>query len=99
MGCTDNIRAWELDANDQWHAVQPKDDEKPYIAQQVLMQQRIIPTTAICNRINHANRYFHCMNCIDPMLRGQNKLLILRFKSLIRHNIGMMITHSLRCDT
>ena len=42
----DNIRAWELDANDQWHAVQPKDDEKPYIAQQVLMQQRIIPTTA-----------------------------------------------------
>ncbi|MGO3385946.1 MAG: polyphosphate kinase 1, partial [Acinetobacter guillouiae] len=42
----DNIRAWELDPNDQWHAVQPKDDEKPYIAQQVLMQQRIIPTTA-----------------------------------------------------
>ncbi len=42
----DNVRAWQLDREDRWHAVHPKDGEEMYIAQQVLMQQRIIPTTA-----------------------------------------------------
>ncbi|MBJ9904649.1 polyphosphate kinase 1 [Acinetobacter bereziniae] len=42
----DNVRAWELDANDQWHAINPKAAEEVHIAQQVLMQQRTLPTTA-----------------------------------------------------
>lgn len=42
----DNVRAWELDANDQWHAISPKATEEEHIAQQVLMQQRTLPTTA-----------------------------------------------------
>ena len=42
----DNTRAWELDSNEQWHVVRPKNDEEAYIAQQILMQQRVIPTTA-----------------------------------------------------
>ncbi|KAF1025315.1 MAG: Polyphosphate kinase [Acinetobacter bereziniae] len=42
----DNVRAWELDANDQWHAISPKSGEEAHIAQQLLMKQRIIPTTA-----------------------------------------------------
>lgn len=42
----DNIRAWELDAHEQWHVVRPKKDQAAYIAQQVLMEQRVITTTA-----------------------------------------------------
>jgi polyphosphate kinase len=42
----DNVRAWELNANDQWHALSPNKGEDTHIAQQVLMQQRILPTTA-----------------------------------------------------
>lgn len=41
----DNIRAWELDSNEQWHVVRPKKDQAAYIAQQILMEQRIITTT------------------------------------------------------
>jgi len=39
----DNLRAWELDANDQWHAVRPEKNKDVYIAQQILMEQREIP--------------------------------------------------------
>ena len=42
----DNMRAWELDANDQWHALQPSQGKAPYIAQQHLMDKRIITPTA-----------------------------------------------------
>jgi len=42
----DNVRAWELDANDQWHVIKPKKDEEAFIAQQYLMNERILPTTA-----------------------------------------------------
>ena len=39
----DNVRAWNLDGNDQWHTIQPKKGEEAHIAQQILMQQRILP--------------------------------------------------------
>lgn len=42
----DNVRAWELNDQDEWHAVHPEEGAEIHIAQQVLMQQRIIPTTA-----------------------------------------------------
>lgn len=42
----DNVRAWELNDHDEWHAVHPEEGVEIHIAQQVLMQQRIIPTTA-----------------------------------------------------
>lgn len=42
----DNTRAWELDSNEQWHVVRPKKDQAAYIAQQILMEQRVITTTA-----------------------------------------------------
>lgn len=42
----DNTRAWELDSNEQWHVVRPKKDQATYIAQQILMEQRVITTTA-----------------------------------------------------
>lgn len=29
----DNVNAWELDANGNWYAVQPKDTETPFSAQ------------------------------------------------------------------
>ncbi|SPL71425.1 polyphosphate kinase 1 [Acinetobacter stercoris] len=42
----DNTRAWELDNNDQWHALQAAEGEESYIAQQHLMDERIITPTA-----------------------------------------------------
>ncbi|WP_265733176.1 polyphosphate kinase 1 [Acinetobacter sp. TGL-Y2] len=40
----DNQRAWELDANHQWHAIHPQKDEDVFIAQQYLMEKRMINT-------------------------------------------------------
>lgn len=42
----DNVRAWELAANGQWAALQATEHETPFIAQQYLMEQRVIKTIA-----------------------------------------------------
>lgn len=35
----DNVNAWELDANGNWYAVQPKDTETPFSAQDFLLNK------------------------------------------------------------
>lgn len=42
----DNVRAWELDQNDQWHPVQLAENELPFIAQQQLIDAHTIKPTA-----------------------------------------------------
>ncbi len=42
----DNVRAWELDGNAQWTALKPNNGEAAFIAQQYLMEQRVIKTIA-----------------------------------------------------
>ncbi|NNP72563.1 RNA degradosome polyphosphate kinase [Acinetobacter defluvii] len=42
----DNVRAWELDGNAQWTALKPNNGEAAFIAQQYLMDQRVIKTIA-----------------------------------------------------
>ncbi len=42
----DNVRAWELDADAQWTALSPESAETAFIAQQYLMDQRVIKTIA-----------------------------------------------------
>lgn len=39
---SDNLRAWELDAEHQWHKVHAKPNQNVFIAQQFLMDKRII---------------------------------------------------------
>ena len=40
----DNLRAWELDASHQWHTIRPQKDQQVFIAQQYLMEKRMINT-------------------------------------------------------
>lgn len=42
----DNVRAWELDEHEQWHRVSPKNEQKVFIAQQQLMDQRYLTPIA-----------------------------------------------------
>ncbi|WP_445116037.1 polyphosphate kinase 1 [Acinetobacter sp. WZC-1] len=42
----DNMRAWELNASDQWQPISPRGKEAPYMAQQYLMEQKSIVPTA-----------------------------------------------------
>ncbi|MFW1860009.1 polyphosphate kinase 1 [Acinetobacter defluvii] len=42
----DNVRAWKLDGNAQWTALKPNTGEAAFIAQQYLMDQRVIKTIA-----------------------------------------------------
>ena len=42
----DNVRAWELDGDAQWTALSPESAETAFIAQQYLMDQRVIKTIA-----------------------------------------------------
>lgn len=37
----DNKRAWQLDENDQWTLIQPKEGEETFIAQQYLLDQKL----------------------------------------------------------
>lgn len=42
----DNVRAWELDGDAQWTALSPESAKTAFIAQQYLMDQRVIKTIA-----------------------------------------------------